>query len=194
MNGRKTKRTENWKRVETKVAFELSKYFETVGMGKVKRIPILGRDGPDISVNESDLVIDVKHRQSNPKYLKITRKEIMRIGNYLLAVRIKDLALLAETNKKPATTVKGSRIVKGYLDHMKNHTRRLPNGEIPCVVLHYPNQKISDSILIIFNEDRSKLYERISTSKKLRGSSGKQDPGGTGPTARNGSSKSGTSA
>lgn len=54
------------RRVEQKVAEHLTAFFAHLGLPEVKRIPVLGRTGPDIEINEFGLIVDVKSRQSVP--------------------------------------------------------------------------------------------------------------------------------
>jgi len=178
-----------WKVVEKKIAEELNKYFSKIGMKNVERIPILGRNGPDLTVNESGLLIDVKHRLTNPKYLQLEDKQVAQVGSSLLMVKVKDIKLLAETEKIDII-LRGSRIVRGYYDHKYSHSRQkryMPNGDvIPCNILQYPNCKYQDSVIIISKSDRSLLNERVSNSAKYGNGSGRKNKPGTKPPERNG--------
>jgi hypothetical protein len=175
-----------WKTVEKKIAEEINKYFTSVGMNPIERIPILGRDGPDLTVNESGLLIDVKHRISNPKLFQFEDGRVAQSGKFLLAVKIKDIKLLAE-GKDIDIMLKSSRVVRKYYEHMRDHSKKkkyLPDGNvIPCIILHYPGCKYEDSVLIIDKNDRSLLYERISNAISKHGSSarGKNKRGAKSP-------------
>ena len=157
-----------WKVVEKKIAEQLNIYFNEIGMKEIARIPILGRNGPDLTVNESGLLIDVKHRLSNPKFLQMEDGQVAKVGHSLLAVKVKDIYSLAETDRIDVA-LRGSRLVHKYYDHMHSHSREkkyMPNGNaIPCIILHYPNHEYKDSILIIGKNDRSLLNERISSAR-----------------------------
>ena len=53
--------------MENRVAAYLSALFAGIGLSPVERIPVLGRTGPDLTINELGLVVDVKSRQACPK-------------------------------------------------------------------------------------------------------------------------------
>lgn len=55
------------RRAEREIALILSALFEKHGYTKVERIPVLGRAGPDIEINEFGLVVDVKSRLEVPR-------------------------------------------------------------------------------------------------------------------------------
>ena len=48
------------------MAEHLTAFFNSLGLREVHRIPVLGRTGPDIEINEFGLIIDVKSRLSVP--------------------------------------------------------------------------------------------------------------------------------
>lgn len=52
---------------ENRIAQELSDVFVPLGYEYFVRIPANGRTGPDITVNNTKLVVDAKSRVSNPK-------------------------------------------------------------------------------------------------------------------------------
>src|SRR5512139_3927572 len=54
------------RRVEREVASLLSDFFRSIGCSPVERIPVLGRTGPDMTINEVGLVVDVKSRLEVP--------------------------------------------------------------------------------------------------------------------------------
>ena len=58
---------------ERRVAEILSKEFVACGYKPVVRIPVLGRTGPDISLNELKFVIDVKSRIEVPQSVYVPR-------------------------------------------------------------------------------------------------------------------------
>lgn len=67
------------RRAENRVAEVLSKIFSDVGKSPVKRIPVLGREGPDITWNEVKLIVDVKSRKANPKMMFADPGELLII-------------------------------------------------------------------------------------------------------------------
>jgi hypothetical protein len=59
-----------WKAVERFVAAEFNSVLSGIGnYSSIERIPLLGREGPDLTVNELGLVINVKSRSRIPERL-----------------------------------------------------------------------------------------------------------------------------
>lgn len=130
------------RRIEREVAFELSSFFSVLGLDKVKRVPILGRTGPDIETNSFQLVVDVKSRQSVPKTPLPDKNEIVICSDKWAGVRLGQLPLLADVNHFYIETeanvrqVKNSVVIQRWLDHMDEWTQaNMPNG-ISGLVLH----------------------------------------------------------
>ena len=59
--------------VENEVAKYLSRKFAALELDPVERVPVLGRAGPDVSINQSQLAIDVKSRKEVPKIILCPR-------------------------------------------------------------------------------------------------------------------------
>jgi hypothetical protein len=72
-----------WKSVERHVATELNCILSDVGnhFSPIERIPILGREGPDLTINETGLVINVKSRKVIPDRLFPNSFQLLRIGD-----------------------------------------------------------------------------------------------------------------
>jgi hypothetical protein len=132
--------------VENKVAEILSGHFQKVKMAPVARVPVTGRQGPDISINQAGIAVDVKSRLEVPKTLwrQMKKKKVAAFGP-LVAVRLKDfLALLedlpiSEAGQLPKT-------VRLYHDHMAAWC----NGTtIPVVVLHRPEMWVHNALVMM---------------------------------------------
>ncbi len=145
--------------VERKVATFLSQYFVQLGLSAVERIPILGRSGPDITINEWGLVIDVKSRLEVPR-TPFTIYPIIAFDDEenLVGVRLKDFPLLVEDT--PATPIDFSSVlVRRWYLHMDEWTRANYPGGIPALVLHRPRMPIGAALLILSDENRRRLMQ-----------------------------------
>lgn len=136
------------RRVENRVAEELTKWFERHGLGPVQRIPAVGGRGPDITWNELGLVVDVKSRKKNPKSLQIAEEIVIRSGEYT-GVRLRDLDLLLEVTHEEERPF--SKVLENYYTHMDAwrglHPYRLPDGGLTAIILHWPGANIDNSVL-----------------------------------------------
>lgn len=144
------------RRVENEVAARLSVHFVAMGMSPVQRIPVLGRTGPDITVNESKLAIDVKSRKTVPVCFA-PHKGIARSLNGLLVVRLLDFPLLYSDEQEQGGLLFPSIQALGWIGHMKEWADE--NDAIPAIVLHRPGMNIDRSVLVIYADDRKKIKE-----------------------------------
>lgn len=143
--------------VERKVAAFLSRYFVQLGLSPVERIPVLGRSGPDITINEWGLVIDVKSRLEVPR-TPFTPHPIIAFDDeeHLIGVRLKDLPFLLEDTQAQLIDFSSVLVRRWYL-HMDEWTRaNCPEG-IPALVLHRPKMPIGAALLILSNENTRRL-------------------------------------
>src|SRR5512144_3154633 len=82
---------ERWKSVERNVASQLNALLSDVGnFTPIERIPLLGREGPDLTINEVGLVINVKSRAIIPPRLFPQAKQLLHISD-LVCFRMEDL-------------------------------------------------------------------------------------------------------
>ena len=143
--------------IERKVAERLSLWFEKLGMSNVKRIPILGRTGPDIEVNEFKLVVDVKSRKEVPLcWYRFPLSEIVTDGT-LYGVK---LAVIKSSGfPDQISLTKRSNILEKYYGHMDEWVKDyVPNG-ITTIILHRPGTKIDSAVLILNEEGIKKVKE-----------------------------------
>jgi hypothetical protein len=148
------------RRIERQVAKHLSRFYENHSMQPVKRIPVLGRTGPDIMINEAELVIDVKDRIEVPKGVMLRRGEAAAIGESLIGVRLGELALLLE-DELTLTQRRQSKLVQAWIDHMDDwRARRLPSG-ISMVVLHRPHRHVANSTAVIYLRDWKHFWRKF---------------------------------
>lgn len=145
--------------VEREVAKHLTDFFLTIGCSPVERIPILGRTGPDITINEFKLVIDVKSRLEVPKMYFIHDDFILDFPDGLLGVRLENMHLLAAPLTKIRCSNFSSVLVRRWYDHMNEWTQEeVPDG-INALVLHRPKMPIGKSLLIISKLNRRRFIE-----------------------------------
>ncbi len=143
--------------VEREVAECLSAFYVSMGWKPVERIPVLGRTGPDIQLNESNLVIDVKSRLANPKSHRIDNGDLCRFDDGLIGVRLEHIDLLW-TDEEPCPFHNASKVVMGYWQHMNAwREAHFPDG-VTCVILHWPKTPIKNSTVVIHQKQRSLLY------------------------------------
>lgn len=143
--------------VERNVAIYLSNMFDK--LTPVKRIPLDGRRGPDISINELGLVIDVKSRIEIPK----SWTSIPDIGTdgKLIGIKLIQLSALPKTDLTNILKVSNSTIVNNYYIHMDEWTKiNMPNG-ITAIILHKPKSRISSAIMVIELTDLLNLKNKI---------------------------------
>lgn len=127
-------------------------------MTPVERIPVLGRTGPDLTINEMNLVVDVKSRLEVPKALFFPLMIPFRFDG-LAAVRVADLNTLWDPEYAAAPLQFSSKIVRGFLEHMEEWTRQQRPEAVSAVILHRPEMPIGSSVVIIFANCRRRLFE-----------------------------------
>jgi hypothetical protein len=144
--------------LENRIADALNTHFDYLGLSPVERIPVLGRTGPDLTINEMNLVVDVKSRQEVPKELFFPLLVPFRFED-LVAVRISSFLSLLDCECYAAPVDFTSKIVRGYYEHMDKWTRAKKPDGISCVILHRPKMPIGSSVVIIHTTNRRRLFE-----------------------------------
>ena len=142
--------------VEREVARTLSRFFIQHNLSPVERIPVLGRTGPDLTINELGLVIDVKSRLEVPR-TPFTEHPIISFDDelHLIGARLRDLPLLVEGEPQPIDF--SSALIRRWYEHMDEWTRtNYPDG-IPALVLHRPKMPIGAALLILSHENTRRL-------------------------------------
>ena len=135
----------------------LSELFSTSERKPVFRIPILGREGPDITINEIGLVIDVKSRKVIPDYMFSMENTVLDFGDYI-GFRLEDL-LKIEAGMR-LDKAKMANIVIKWWNHMNDWTVKFHPG-ITTIVLHHPHMPIGHATVIINQKDRGELCKRL---------------------------------
>lgn len=144
--------------VEREVAARLSEHFALMGWSPVERIPILGREGPDIDINESKLAIDVKSRKCVPVTNYFLKPETIFCSlDSLLYVRLEDFPLLYSDCGVVAPLLFPSVQVNRWFAHMKMWADI--NHAIPAIIAHIPGTHIDNAVVVIDIRDRRRMKE-----------------------------------
>jgi len=153
------------RRIENRVAEEMSKFYESIDMSPVVRIPVTGRTGPDISLNEMKLAIDVKSRKSCPIKIRPNRGELTYVrhphllsGTRWVGCQIQDLASIKVaqhfSHDYTLREVKPSKMIQNWLDHMDEWSQQQyittqDEGLISALVIHNPGNQVKSAVLIV---------------------------------------------
>jgi hypothetical protein len=150
-----------WKAVERFVAAEFNTVLSGVGnYSPIERIPLLGREGPDLTVNEVGLVINVKSRSNIPARL-FPKTGTMFIGD-LIVFRLEELAALKETFPNEAT--KPWKQLTDWYELMDKWTKEFKPDGITSIVIHRPRMPYGHCGVIIKIPDLGRLTCRITNS------------------------------
>ena len=143
--------------VEREVANYLSSKFAEMKLDPVERIPVLGREGPDLTINQSKLAIDVKSRLEVPKIMwRHHGATKWGITDPLVAVRLCEFEKLFVDLPRSEAIVP-PKTVRGYMEHMAGWSQE----HIPAIVLHRPRIRIANAIFVIREADIQRLINNI---------------------------------
>lgn len=153
---------------ENRVAEILSEYFVSIGASPVERIPVIGRTGPDLTINEVGLVVDVKSRLEVPKsYLRTWpcyHADLFSFPLLLLDGVLTNGILELEA---PRTDGKIAKTVTDYWDHMQSWTlKHRPDG-ITAIVLHAPKLPFGMAQMVIHQTQLERLQTTCQKLKSL---------------------------
>jgi hypothetical protein len=135
-----------WKAVERGVAEELNRVLSGVGnFSPVERIPLLGRDGPDLTMNETGLVINVKSRQNISGKLFPRSNEMLYVGD-LVCLRMTDLCKLMDYYNARRTMTKNTvdpvKHLQDWYDTMEEWTQQLKNGHSTTTIMRHSQMSV----------------------------------------------------
>jgi hypothetical protein len=133
-----------WKNVERRVAAFLSEKLSDVG--EFQRIPILGREGPDLTVNESGLVINVKSRKVIPDRFMPRLGSLFGVGD-LVCFSISAIHVAGSFNF--TEDLKPWKKLQLWYDRMEEWTATQPGTLTSCIILHKPHMPIGKSGVVI---------------------------------------------
>jgi len=158
------------RRIENRIAAILNDTLYTpLGLAPVERIPILGRTGPDITINQFGLAIDAKSRKSVPLSYLLTPEEICTFSAPgqpdQLGFRLCDIArvLNGDHSAFNTTSQKQSVTVTGWLNHMSAWALDNPLKPTPMLVLHQPGLDVKNSTVLIFRKDWRNLHDQCNS-------------------------------
>lgn len=98
------------------------------------RIPVLGKTGPDLTINEFNLVVDVKNRLEAPKGYFLPYPA--QFGD-LIGSPISEMELLAGEILEVGPI---SKTVNAWFAHMDEWRSKYHKRGITAIVMHRPNQ------------------------------------------------------
>jgi hypothetical protein len=139
---------------ENRVAEELNKHFALIGASEVCRIPVIGRTGPDLSINELELVLDVKSRLEVPKCYMLPGPS--QCGD-LIGVPLKLLPFGDMSGLERRPTCK---TVEDYYAHMDEWRLKYRRSGITCLALHRPGMPFGMAMFIIHIDNLKEINNR----------------------------------
>lgn len=145
------------RRAENRIAEYLSEEFEHYGLSPVERIPVIGREGPDITINEFGLVIDVKSRKSVPKSYLVS-SPVLGYAHALIPLK----CLKDNLHYIPKYGAVYSKTVNQWLAHMdKWRQDNYPDG-ISGVIIRKPVSSLpfGSSVLVIYSHQLEEYQQR----------------------------------
>ena len=130
------------RRSEREITRHLNMFFIEMGLSEVERIPVLGRTGPDISINEMKWVVDAKSRKSVPLCMLAGEDELV-FGD-------------------------GMVVVRRWLDHMHEWTIKHCTNGISVIALRRPGQRVDTTTIIILESQETQWSQRIQHFKQFK--------------------------
>lgn len=144
-----------WKSVERETAYLITSLVSDIGMSAVSRIPILGREGPDITINELELVVNVKSRLKIPKWIYAPDDKFFHYGD-LVGFRLKHLMKL--TTLSASEDCRCWKQLTDWYDHMEQWTKDEHPTGITAIFLHRPRMPIGNMTVVIHQKHLRRLY------------------------------------
>lgn len=156
-----------WKAVERFIAAEFNTVLSGIGnYSLIERIPLLGREGPDLTVNELGLVINVKSRSNIPARLFPKKDQTMFIGDYLV-FRLAELPKAASkfpfTEMFPEDATPSWKQLADWYELMNKWTKEFKPEGITSIVIHRPRMPYGHAGVVIKISDLGRLTCRITT-------------------------------
>ena len=127
----------NWKGVERGAAAALNLVLSDVGkFTQVERVPVNGREGPDLTINELGLVVNVKSRQKIHPRLLPEPFQLLSCGD-LVILRLVDLPCVNAFLVDPVSVDRSKMLLDWYEKMDKWRQAHHPKG-ISAIFLHRP--------------------------------------------------------
>jgi hypothetical protein len=148
---------------ENRAVKMLNEYlFTPLGLPSVERVPVIGRRGPDISINEFKLVVDVKSRLRLPlsMWVYVNEGPVCRIiDGRLMAIPLCKIEWLLEPYRM-LQTLGSSKVITDYYDHMDEWRKeKCPDG-ITALILRRPGMYANKTLFVIGVSDTEIFRER----------------------------------
>lgn len=141
---------------ENRIVDVLNELFKNYGYAKVERIPVLGRTGPDISINETKLVLDVKSRKSCP--ISMMHQFFVIYPNGLCTIPVSRLPELIRYRPQPSID-ESSVTVEKWIIHMDDWTKENEPDGLSGIVLHKPGLDFDKAVLVFYEKDIERFRE-----------------------------------
>jgi hypothetical protein len=145
---------------EREAARHLTQFFTHFGFSPVERIPVLGRTGPDLTMNELGLVIDVKSRREVPQNVFPAAGYCRVLNRDLASIRLSDLAAAVAEDLPRVHVRPDLKTVQDYYDHMHTWTlANLPDG-MTALVLHRPGMRFGSAAFVTTFSNLERIRNR----------------------------------
>jgi len=154
-----------WKDVERTAAAKFTELLSGVGMSPMVRIPILGREGPDLTLNESRLVVNVKSRKVIPGRLFAPGLLTMRYEGDLIGFRLS--RLLTFTGNEIYVRQAPWKPLQEWYELMEKWTKEFEPDGISCIVLHRPGMPVGNSTVVIHQKNLRRLICNLETQQQI---------------------------
>ena len=152
-----------WKAVERATAAALNAVLSDVGnFTPIERIPLLGREGPDLTINEVGLVINVKSRAIIPPRLFPQAKQLLHISD-LVCFRMEDLCRVSSFPILAAATPSWKKL-KDWWEFMDKWTKEFQPDGITAILIHRPRMPIGHMGIAIHFKDLRRLQCQIQSN------------------------------
>ena len=150
-----------WKQVERGAAEELNRVLSGIGnFTPVERIPLLGREGPDLTVNETGLVINVKSRQCIPARFFPKPFQLLRVGD-LVIFHLEEMCLAPQF--EVTANLKPWKQLQDWYDRMDKWTHEFQPDGVSAIFLHRPRLPYGNMGIAIHHDNLRRLSCNLTT-------------------------------
>jgi hypothetical protein len=146
-----------WKSVERQVARQFSEILSGIGNSPVERIPLLGREGPDLTVGDTGLVINVKSRKKIPPRLMAPKGTLLWIGGDYVAFRMNEWVRVVQQCQFTTRGEQPWKQLTDWWEFMDKWTKEFKPDGITSIFLHRPNMPIGLCTIVIKTSDLRRL-------------------------------------
>ncbi len=145
---------------EREIGRYLSNLTSALGMDEFERIPILGRTGPDLTINQSMLVIDIKSRLECPKRYFVDTPTAFK---ELIALPLHQILTFDGMYIEKDYS---SKMVQSYWSHMDEWTQKKEPDGISAIILHRPHLAYKNSVIIFHTKDNWRFLQTWKFNKR----------------------------